>query len=188
MLQRDRAENPAVGLPLEAFLRFERRLQAIGPVTIGDDPAGELVDDPDAAVAHDVVDVAPQEHVRMERAIELGQQAVVLRVVKAGRTPSARSTCSTPASVSSTSRPYSSVSKWTPGVSDATSAASRGADEISRPTLPAITSGHARLVDQERVGFVDEREMERPVHESLTDPSPADRAGDRIPPLWRSRR
>ena len=46
-----------------------------------------------------------------------------------------------PASVSSMSRPYSSVSKWTPGESDATSAASRGASETSRSTLPAITSG-----------------------------------------------
>ena len=74
MLQRDRAEDPAVGLPLDAFLRLERRLQTIGPVTIGDDPAGELVDDLDAAVAHDVVDVAPQQHLRVQRAIELGQQ------------------------------------------------------------------------------------------------------------------
>ena len=83
MLQRNRAQYPPVGLPLDAFFRLERRLQAIGPVTIGDDPARELVDDPDAAVAHDVVDVSPQEHLRMERAIELGQHAVVLRVVEA---------------------------------------------------------------------------------------------------------
>ena len=59
---------------LEAFLRLERRLQAVGPVAIGDDAAGELVDHPDAAVAHDVVDVAPQQHPRVQRAIELGQQ------------------------------------------------------------------------------------------------------------------
>ncbi len=88
-------------------------------MAIGDDPAGELVDDPDAAVAHDVVDVAPQQHLRVQRAIELGQQTIVLPRRGGCPTPSARSTCSTPASVSSTSRPYSSQSKCTPGVSDA---------------------------------------------------------------------
>ena len=61
MLKGDRAEDLAVGLPLEAFLRFERRLQPVRPMAIGDNPAGELVDDRDAAVPHDVVDVAPQE-------------------------------------------------------------------------------------------------------------------------------
>ena len=83
MLQRDRSQNPAVGLPLDPFLRLQRRLQSVGPVTIRDDPARELVDHADAAVAHDVVHVAPQEHPRVQRAIELGQHAVVLRVVQA---------------------------------------------------------------------------------------------------------
>ena len=66
-------ENPAVGLPLNAFLRLERRLQTVGPLAICDDPAGELVDDADATVPHEVVDIAPQEHVRMQGAVELGQ-------------------------------------------------------------------------------------------------------------------
>ena len=83
MLKRDRPQDASVGLPLESFLRLERRLEAVGPVTVGDDAAGELVHHPDAAVPDDVVDVAPQERVRVERAVDLGQQAVILRVMQA---------------------------------------------------------------------------------------------------------
>ena len=141
VLQRHRAQDAPVGLPLEAFLGFERRLQAVGPVAIGHDPARELVDDPDAAVAHDVVDVAPQEHLRMQRAVELGQQAVVLRVVEAAAAERALDLLE-PASVSSTSRPVSRRRRsGRRASSEATSAASRGATTISRPTLPAMTSG-----------------------------------------------
>ena len=187
MLQRNRAQDPPVGLPLDAFLRLERRLQTIGPVTIGDDPARELVDDPDAALAHDVVDVSPQEHLRMERAIELGQHAVVLRIVEAADAKRA-------------------LDLFDPGLGqlDVTAvfvgvevdARRERGHERGQPRrgrdLATDTAGddqrHARLVDEERVGFVHEREMERPVNELPDDPWPADRADDRIPPLWRSHR
>ena len=93
-----------------AFLGLERGLQAVGPMAIGDDPARELVDHADAAVPDDVVDVAPQERVRVQRAIELGQQrrGCSARAGCRSRAPARPARC--PASVSSTSRPYSSVS------------------------------------------------------------------------------
>ena len=39
VLQRDRAEDAPVRPPREALLGLERRLQAVGPVAIGDDAA-----------------------------------------------------------------------------------------------------------------------------------------------------
>ena len=56
--------------------------------------------------------------------------------------PRIGSTCSMPASVSSMSRPYSSVSKWTPGESDGDKLGQPRRRGCPRPsTLPAITSG-----------------------------------------------
>ena len=167
MLQRDRAQDSSVGLALDAFLRLERRLQTIGPMTIGHDSARELVDDPDAALAHDVVDVSSQEHLRMKRAIELGQHAIVLRIVEAA---DAKRT----------------LDLFDPGLGqlDVTAVLvgvemdarcerghERGQPRRARD-LATDTAGddqrHARLVDEERVGFVHEREMERAVNELLT--------------------
>lgn len=82
MLKRDRTEDLAVRMPLDALLGLDRCLRTVGPMTIEDDAACKLVDDLDAAVAHDVVDIASQQHMRMKRAIELGQKGVVLLVVK----------------------------------------------------------------------------------------------------------
>ena len=52
-------------------------------MTIRHDTAGELVDDLDAAVPDDVVDVAAQEDAGMERAVQLGQHRDVLGAVQA---------------------------------------------------------------------------------------------------------
>ena len=64
------------------------------------------------------------------------------------------------------SRPYSSVSKWIPGDSDATSAARRGASESIALDAARNHERYARLVDHQRIGFVDERDVEGPVHEA----------------------
>ena len=69
------------------------------------------------------------------------------------------------------------------GPSDATSAASRGADDVVAVDAPGDHEGDARLVDHQRVGFIDEREMERTMHEIARASSPAGRAGDRSRPL-----
>jgi hypothetical protein len=58
MLDGDRAEDLPLGLLAEPLLRLQRRLQAVRPVAVFGDPAGQLVHQLDAAVAHDVVDVA----------------------------------------------------------------------------------------------------------------------------------
>jgi hypothetical protein len=60
-------------------------------VAVLDDAPGVLVDDRDAAVAHDVVDVAPEQHVRVQRAVELGQQRRFASTCRLPQ-PSSRST------------------------------------------------------------------------------------------------
>ena len=185
-LERHRSENAPVGPPVKPLLGFERGLQAIGPVTIRHDTAGELVDDFDAAVPDDVVDVAAKEDARVERAVESVSTAMFSALCRPPH-PRERSTCSKPASVSSTSRPYSSLSKWTPGVSEVTSAASRG-----------VSDRHDRRCRRSRVEPAPRRSSAsrlRPPGRSETadapdrlQPSPADREGGRIRLPSRSRR
>ena len=73
MLQGHRAEDPSVAAAGQSFLGLQRRLQAVRPVTVLHHAAGELVHELDPAVAHEVVDVAPQQDARVQRAVELGR-------------------------------------------------------------------------------------------------------------------
>ena len=50
---------------LHALLRLDRLVQPVRPAPARHEPAGELVDDDDLAVLHDVVDVALEERVRL---------------------------------------------------------------------------------------------------------------------------
>lgn len=62
MLKRDRAEDLAARMPVDALFGFDGGLKTVWPMTIEDDTVRELVDDLEAAVAHDVVDIASEEH------------------------------------------------------------------------------------------------------------------------------
>ena len=166
VLDGDRSENLSVRLTSEMFFGFERRLQAVRPVPVRHDPTGELVDNPDGAVAHDVVDVAAEEGVGVERAVELGEPCVVVGVVEAA----AREL---------------RLGARNPGVGqlDIASVAA-GLVVHARLQLPhepghvfcggtfAIHPAgddqrHTRFVDEQGVGLVDEREVKRPVHQIL---------------------
>ena len=85
-LQRHRSENAAVRPSRESLLGLEGGLQSVRPVAIRHDPAGELIDDLDAAAPDDVVDVATQEHAGVERAVERREQLDVLGAVKTAAT------------------------------------------------------------------------------------------------------
>ena len=72
VLERDRRERLVLALDLDAFLRLDRLVQAVGPAPARHQAAGELVDDDDLAVLHDVVDVALEERVRAQRLLRRG--------------------------------------------------------------------------------------------------------------------
>ena len=102
----------------------------------------------------------------MERTVELGQHRECSRRCAGRHTRGIRSTCSMPASVSSTSRPYSSLSKW--------DARSERGDERGEPrrercvTIDAAGNHewNPRLVNHQRVRFVHQGEVERPMHQT----------------------
>ena len=83
VLERDRRERLVLVLDLDAFLRFDRLVQAVGPAPARHQAAGELVDDDDLAVLHDVVLVAVEQRVRAQRRVQVMHEVDVRGVVQA---------------------------------------------------------------------------------------------------------
>ena len=82
VLQRDRGERLVLLLDADALLRLDRLVQALRPAAAFHDPAGELVDDLDLAVLDDVVDVAVEERLRLQRLVQVVDELPVARVVE----------------------------------------------------------------------------------------------------------
>ena len=82
VLQRDRRERDVLLADAHALLGLDRLVQALAPAAALHDAAGELVDDLDLALLHDVVDVALVERLRLERLHEVVDEADVARVVE----------------------------------------------------------------------------------------------------------
>ncbi|MBP1661627.1 MAG: hypothetical protein H6P95_2819, partial [Candidatus Aminicenantes bacterium] len=79
MLERDRAEDAPFCAAADALLGLDGRLEAVGPMALVHDPAGEFVDDLDAPVADDIVDVPREERLGVEGAVDGGKELLVLR-------------------------------------------------------------------------------------------------------------
>ncbi len=77
VLERDRAEDAPLGAAPHPLLGLDGGLEAVGPMPLVHDPAGELVDDLDAAVADDVIDVALEQELGVEGAVDRGQELFV---------------------------------------------------------------------------------------------------------------
>ena len=83
VLEGDRGERLVLALDLDLLLRFDRLVQPVAPAPPRHQPAGELVDDHDAAVLDHVVDVEPEERVGTQRLVDVVEQRHVRRVVQA---------------------------------------------------------------------------------------------------------
>src|SRR4051794_27869974 len=82
VLEGDRRERDVLLLDADALFRLDRLVQALAPAPAFHDPAGELVDDLDLAVLHDVVDVVLVERLRLQRLIQMVHELHVARVVE----------------------------------------------------------------------------------------------------------
>jgi hypothetical protein len=164
VLERNRTENATLRLQLEPFLGLQRGLQAVRPVAILDDPAGELIDESDLPVAQDVVDVAPQERRSVESTVQFRQRDQVFggKQIAAAQEP---------------------LGVFASAVGEVDGTAVVVDLVVHLRFQPAHHLGHATgrlrsavratgddqrnagLVDQQRIGFVDQREVERSLHQ-----------------------
>ena len=115
ILERDRGERLVLRLDRLMLLGLERLMQAFRIAPARHHAAGELVDDDDLAVAHDVVLVALEQLVRAQRLIDVVHDRDVLDVVERIRLELAGiaqpvSIFSMPVSVRLTERCFSSSS------------------------------------------------------------------------------
>ncbi len=78
VLDRDRRDRDVLGLDLHALLGLDGLVQALRPAPALHDAAGELVDDLDLAVEHDVLDVALVQRLGLERLHEVVDELAVL--------------------------------------------------------------------------------------------------------------
>ncbi len=116
VLEGDRGQRLVFLLDRHPFLGLDRLVQALRPAPAGHGAAGELVDDDDLAVAHDVVHVALEQRMRAQRRHHVMHQHDVGRVVQAlalgqqaGLASSMSSTFSWPCSLRNTWRAFSST-------------------------------------------------------------------------------
>ena len=72
ILHRDRSEHAALHLRRHALLPLERGLQAARPAPVAHDASLEFVNREHLAVLHDVVDIAMQQRVRVQRLLHRG--------------------------------------------------------------------------------------------------------------------
>ena len=133
-------------------------------MAIGYDATGELVDDFDAPVADDVVDVAPQEHLRMERTAEGREQAQVGGLVQAAASKLAFDV------LDARIRQFDVAAVLvTVEVLTRDERRNQRREARRQRNLPFDATGdHQRypcFVDHDRVGLVDKRQVKRAVHE-----------------------
>ena len=84
ILEGDGGERLVLALDLDVFLGFHGLVQTVGPAAAGHQAAGELVDDDDLAVLDDVILVALEQHVGLERLLHVVVPLDVGRVVQVG--------------------------------------------------------------------------------------------------------
>jgi hypothetical protein len=159
VLDGDRAEDLPLRLLEEPLFRLQGRLQAVRPVAVLGDPAGQLVHQLDAAVPHDVVDVAPQQGLGVQGVAQLGLEPQALRREQV------------PAAQQLLGPPHAAVGEEDVAgvfVGREIEARLQPAGDFRQtpevgPRLVEMAGDHQRdprLVDQDRVGLVHQSEME----------------------------
>ena len=89
MLHGNRAENAALGPHREAFLGFDGGLDAVRPAAVLGDASGPVVDQLDDPVADDVVAIAAEQRLRVQRDVEGAQEQLRSRIVERHSEPRA---------------------------------------------------------------------------------------------------
>ena len=82
ILKGDGRERLVLGFDLDPFLGFDRLMQTVAPAPPRHQPPGELVDDHHLAILDHVFDVALEERVGLQRLVDVMDQQDVARVVE----------------------------------------------------------------------------------------------------------
>src|SRR5215813_6985036 len=159
MLQGDRTQDAPAGPYRQPFFSLQRRLQAVGPAPVVHHAPGEFIHQFYAPIAHDVINIAPQQRPRVQRLIDLDQQQVVFGGVQIP-TSQRRFHTVNPALGE---RDVSAVLVGLPVFAFGGRGHYLG-DAVGTGLRPRTFAGdhqrYARLVNEDRIGFVNDREVE----------------------------
>ncbi len=81
VLEADRRERLRFALDLDAFLRFHGLVQTVAPAAARHQTAGEFIDDDHLAVLHDIILIALENDVSLERLLNVVVPLHVLRLI-----------------------------------------------------------------------------------------------------------
>ena len=163
VLHRDRAEHFALTMARDLLFQLERRLQSRGPAAVAHDAAFELVDRQDRRVLHQIVDVTVQQRVRVQRVLDGGQNGEMPGVIEIRARQQ-------PLDLAHAFRRQRHVPRhllddevhvWCETPDDAIGI-DGGGGRLYRAT--SDDERNPRLVQQDRVGFVDHRGGKWPQH------------------------
>ena len=140
----------------QALLGLDRRLQAVRPALPLGHPAPGLVDQLHRAVPHDVVDVALQQRVRVQGHVEPGQRLERARSSYRSMPPSASLRGSGPRAGQGHVAGVVVDLVVQPGVQPGRDPRHLAVGVRAAPAAPGQHQRHPRLVDQDRVGLVDQ--------------------------------
>ena len=164
VLEGDRGQRLVLRLDRHLLLGLERLMQAVGVAPALHHPAGELVDDHDLAVLDQIVDVAGEQAMRPQRLVDVMDQRDVGDVVELGVLEQAR--LGQPglhllaAALGQRDRPLLLVLLVVVGL-ELRDVAVDGQVQLRAFLARARDDqGRARLVDQDAVDLVDDREVE----------------------------
>ena len=82
VLEGDGGERLVLALDLDAFLGFDGLVQTVAPAAARHHAAGELVDDDHLAVLHQIILVAMEEHVGLQRLLHVVERGPVFRLIE----------------------------------------------------------------------------------------------------------
>ena len=159
ILQRDGSQNPPLALQRHAFLGLQRGLQPVRPAAVGGDASLELVHHFDLAVLHHVIHVAPQQFLGVDGMVQSNQEREIFRVIKVAAAQRRLGS-------SGAMRGQVDVAGVFVGrVVGARLKLPREHGHAMRQVLGGgggarDHQGNARFVDQDGIGFVDQREVE----------------------------
>ena len=169
VLERDRGERLVLAADRQAFLRFDRLVNAVGIAAAVHEAPGELVDDDDFAVLDDVLLVLVEQMPRLERRVELVRQLEVALIVEVGDAEDLLDLGHTLFRDRNGVRLF--IDREVLVLDQPRQNLCKLPVEFGRiVTLSADDERRARFVDQDRVDFVDDRVHERALHHVFDPP------------------
>ena len=164
ILEGDRRERLILAAHFDAFLRFDRLVDAVGVAPAVHQAPGELVDDDHFAVLDDVLLVAMEEIPRLERGVELMRELDVALVVEVRDAEHLLDLGD--AGFGDRNRVRLLVDRVVLALLQARNDLREVVVELGRLLRRAADDQRrARFVDEDRVDFVDEREVQLALHQ-----------------------